>query len=1215
MLALQSRSLLGDNCGLAHVESGQSIAIPTYEQNEVRHNAKSCRSAMEMTPEIWQKVKGLYEAALERPAEHRIRYLTEACPEDELRTEVIRLLANLEEAGSFLNQPLIAGWDRLTTKSEDGFLSSGQILADRFKLKNFIARGGMGEVYEAEDLELQERVALKLVRPELLADAHVMQRFKREVHLAKKVTHPNVCRTFDLFRHHGTTDGDRDLIFVSMELLAGDTLSEYLKRRGRLSSEEALPLITQIAGGMEAAHKVGVIHRDFKPSNIILVSQGTNSVRAVITDFGLALRSGGDGTTLERSATHGIAGTPAYMAPEQIEGCEVTTATDIYAFGLIVHEMLTGSLPFPSQTPFGRTARRLHESIPSPRTIVPDLDARWEAVILRCLEREPSKRFASIGEALPALTQRESAEALAPEGHAEKVYGRILALAALLLFAAGIRIYAKLTQKAERTPFAGSSSTPGSSPVKMRPSVAVVGFRNVSRRSDKDWLSESFIEGLNSELSEGGQLRLVSGESVARMKIDLSLPDSDSYAAGTLRQIHQNVAADYVIQGSFLDLGDQNNGQIRVDARLQDARSGETVDSVIENGNEADLNGLLVKTGADLRQKLNLNTPSGPQTQGRAALPSNLEAARYYAEGLQKLRAFDSLGARDSLEMAVEKEPSFALAHSALAAAWANLGYDAKAQDSAKKAIELSSSLDGENRQWIQAQVYEASHDQAKAVATYDALFRAHPDNLEYGLGLLAARARGGQTKKAQSIADALKALPAPASNDPRIDLLSANAAFVAGDYKQSVIFAEAAQTKAESAGGRLTLALALMRRGAALNYLGQKKEALELDERALRIFAEAGDRDDVAKMNANIGAVLNTQADFVEGMKRQKESLEEFRRIGDRRGVALTLGQLGWAAMAQDRLDEAQRWYEQALRMERELGGDGAGVMMQLAVISSYKGDSSEAILRNEQVLAIAKESGNLTLESETLINLVGLYISRGDLPTAKELLAQADAIFAKTGSKRGAAQALEHWGHILAIENDLAGARQKYNQSVITLTQNDEKPLVPFHQMSLATIEIEQGHTGEAEVLLTQVINYFHSQKNDADEGWAIGIYARAELESGNIASAQQKAEKAKALCAHDQTGSSVGVRVLAARVEGLTGNRKAAEMELKKFLKVAAQHDDVSFGFDLRLVLGEIALKSHDPAGRKILSDLSKDAESKGFLLVSHKANSLLSKPSTP
>jgi eukaryotic-like serine/threonine-protein kinase len=358
---------------------------------------------MAMTPDRWEKVKVLFEAALDRPSEQRLGYLADVCPEDDLRTEVERLLANLEDAGSFLNSRAPSGTDFVATQIESGFLAPLQVLAGRFKLIRFLAKGGMGEVYEAEDQELQERVALKLVRPELLLDPNNLQRFKREVHLAKNVTHPNVCRTFDLFRHHDVQgNSPRDLIFVSMELLVGETLSQHLRRRGRLSQSEALPLITQIAGGMSAAHSAGVVHRDFKPGNIVLVSQTAPPVRAVITDFGLALRPGADGTT-RISGSHGIVGTPAYMAPEQIEGREVTTATDIYAFGLVMHEMLTGSMPFPAETPLAMALRRLSEPPQSPRSIVPELDPNWEAVILRCLERDPAKRFSSVSEVVQAL--------------------------------------------------------------------------------------------------------------------------------------------------------------------------------------------------------------------------------------------------------------------------------------------------------------------------------------------------------------------------------------------------------------------------------------------------------------------------------------------------------------------------------------------------------------------------------------------------------------------------------------------------------------------------------------------------------------------------------------------------------------------------------------------------------------------------------------------
>jgi serine/threonine protein kinase len=259
----------------------------------------------------------------------------------------------------------------------------------------------MGEIYEAEDVETQERVAIKMVRPELLRDSPALQRFRREVHLAKKVTHPNVCRIFDLFRHHHPTaesDTTRDLIFVSMELLRGETLAEHIRRSGRIAPEEFLPLITQIAAGLGAAHRAGVIHRDFKPSNVVLVPKdSSNTLRAVITDFGMALRFGGAAVSLaaDLTAAQGIFGTPAYMAPEQIEGRKVTSAVDIYALGLIIYEMVTGLLPFGSETPLSMALQRVREPAPSPRLVVPDLDPIWETVILQCLERDAAKRFAN----------------------------------------------------------------------------------------------------------------------------------------------------------------------------------------------------------------------------------------------------------------------------------------------------------------------------------------------------------------------------------------------------------------------------------------------------------------------------------------------------------------------------------------------------------------------------------------------------------------------------------------------------------------------------------------------------------------------------------------------------------------------------------------------------------------------------------------------------
>ena len=688
----------------------------------------------------------------------------------------------------------------------------------------------MGEVYEAMDQESEEHVALKLIRPEMVVDPHALQRFRREVHLAKKVTHPNVCRTFDIFRDSSSSNG-QDLVFVSMELLSGENLSQFIKRKGRIGSAEALPLITQMAAGMGSAHRVGVVHRDFKPGNIVLVDQSDGTLRAVITDFGLALRSGGDATTLNTtgSISRGIVGTPAYMAPEQIEGRAVTAATDIYALGLVIYEMLNGSLPNSSDSPVLMALRRAQEPMAPLKPALPGLDSAWESAILRCLEIDPAKRFLTANDLVLALNGDPNGSISAkPTQHNANFRAAFLAVfSGLAILGATIGFYVGRTHKSGAViPISHSPSSPEPtipSGIKPRPAVAVLGFRNLSGNVEKEWISVSLTEAVNSELSQGGQVRIISGESVARVKKDLSLPVSESYSPQTLLQIRQNVSADYVILGSFLDLGKETHGQIRVDAHLQDARSGEMVNSLVEVGSESNLNDLFAKTGDGLRKELRIEAVSPRQeVQSRASRPADPDAARYYFEGLAKLQSFDSLGARDSFEMSISKESTFALSHAALATAWANLGYDQKAQTSAAKAVELSTNLSDEDRLWIEGQYHSVAREGSSAVVSYQTLFTAHPDNIEYGLRLAEAQVLNGTPNEAQNTLQAIGALPIPAASDPRIDLAEANVARGLGNLQSALSAAKNAEQKAESDGAKSTLALALMREATVLESLGK---------------------------------------------------------------------------------------------------------------------------------------------------------------------------------------------------------------------------------------------------------------------------------------------------------------------------------------------------------------------------------------------------------
>ncbi|RPH58329.1 MAG: response regulator [Acidobacteria bacterium] len=292
---------------------------------------------------------------------------------------------------------------------------TGDVVAFRFRIVRYLAKGGMGELYEAEDLELRERVALKTILSTIADNERSILQFKREVHLARQVTHPNVCRIYDVFRHRPAAAASADeqtdeVVFLAMELLHGETLADKLRRDGRFSTLEILPIVRQMAAGLSAAHRVGVVHRDFKSHNVMLVKAPTpeQELRVVVTDFGLARRSAHNestGVTFSLSDADEISGTPAYMAPEQVEGGPVTPATDVYALGVVLYELVTGVCPFVAETPFRTAIKRLQEPPPPPRVHVPDVDRRLEATILRCLARDPMDRFASVNEAVASLEQ------------------------------------------------------------------------------------------------------------------------------------------------------------------------------------------------------------------------------------------------------------------------------------------------------------------------------------------------------------------------------------------------------------------------------------------------------------------------------------------------------------------------------------------------------------------------------------------------------------------------------------------------------------------------------------------------------------------------------------------------------------------------------------------------------------------------------------------
>jgi eukaryotic-like serine/threonine-protein kinase len=358
-----------------------------------------------MTSARWQAITKIFEAALEKPQADRNIFVQDACAGDlELECEITRLLAADEAAGSFLeNSALRTVAPKSALQPRLSFLAYGSVISGRFEILRFIGQGGMGRVYEALDLELKEKIALKAIRPDIALDPRMLSRFKREVQLTRRITHPNVCRTFDIERDYSTSeDGTKsDLTFLTMELLEGETLSDLLRRQGPMTSAEAKPLVLQMIEALSAAHRVGIVHRDFKPSNVVLVPSN-RGLRVVVTDFGLARAilpddqnpAGVAATSL--TGSQGLMGTLVYMAPEQFERGEASVASDIYALGLVMYEMVTCRRPFADAIPFAEAAKRIKEPAPSPKMLVPELDSRWDAAICRCLQLRPEDRFDNV---------------------------------------------------------------------------------------------------------------------------------------------------------------------------------------------------------------------------------------------------------------------------------------------------------------------------------------------------------------------------------------------------------------------------------------------------------------------------------------------------------------------------------------------------------------------------------------------------------------------------------------------------------------------------------------------------------------------------------------------------------------------------------------------------------------------------------------------------
>jgi tetratricopeptide (TPR) repeat protein/tRNA A-37 threonylcarbamoyl transferase component Bud32/TolB-like protein len=1095
-----------------------------------------------------------------------------------------------------------------------------QMLAGRFRVIRFIARGGMGEVYEAEDEELNERVAVKTARFESAKSAHEVERFRREIQLARKVTHPNVCRTFDVFRHGTTPLGaaPSQILIVSMEYLSGETLDHRVRGSGRMGASEALPIAEQMCAGLAAAHHVGVIHRDFKSANVMLVRSRESSaaMRAVVTDFGLAHAEERAEHTLTQPGD--IVGTPSYMAPEQLEGGAITPATDIYALGIVLYEMVTGQLPFSADTPFAVAMKRLKEPAPAARSMVPDLDPAWDAAIRRCLEREPEKRFASTDDVAKAL-RGESVDVVVPEPKPspapKPAWVRVVAALVLAaVFIAGAvegtlwwfrhraaEHEAEIAQAAEQA-------------MGERKSVAILGFQNLSGRKDADALGNILSDSLWSQLDTDA-LRVIPPARVDEMKQNLNIGDgTKSLTKDQIAAIRKFLGADVLVLGSYNVNGPAQHGNVQWNIHLVNGVTGESTGSVAQSGNESELNGLVVHSGRLVRQNLGVTLSAAEEARMDASLSSNADAMRYYAEAREKLRRFDVLAATKLLQQSVGADPQFAQAHSALAQAWDALGFESKAAEEAQKALGAAKGLSAEAKSRANAQLYSATRDWPKAIQEYSQLWAQYRDEPEYGLALANTQNRAGKSKDALTTIGQLRTQSMPPGVKAQVDLAEAAAHDALGDFKQELAVATNAAQSAQSMGANLLLARARILQCGAHLSLGEADQATSLCEEAKKLNVAAGDPLGAARASNDIATAYFAAGNLTAAEPLYQDALSISQSIGDAFDEAGALNNLANIESLRGDHAGAVKNYEQAIRVahERNELGDVARAEQNMATDLYAMGDSTRGAEMFASALKGARDLGDKDLEAHALNNQCIALLSSGVVVDARKSCEASLVIRREIANPGDVGRSLTQLGSVQLAAGDLTGASKSFNDSLASLDTGGAKADAGYARISLAQLAMEQNRLSDAAKYANDAATELASEKDSMGEAEARLMLARAMLASGNVPGAKVLSDKASELAAQSgDRGTKLDAAVVAAMVAAKTGKLADAITQLSAAQKDARAAGLISTEYDARLALGETQIAAgRKNDGRATLKALAQEAKSHGFGLVAQKAQAVVS-----
>jgi DNA-binding winged helix-turn-helix (wHTH) protein/tetratricopeptide (TPR) repeat protein len=719
-----------------------------------------------------------------------------------------------------------------------------------------------------------------------------------------------------------------------------------------------------------------------------------------------------------------------------------------------------------------------------------------------------------------------------------------------------------------------ATSPPAStSPLKMRRSVAVLGFRNVAGGRNQDWLSTAFTEMLNTELAANGDLRLVSGEDVANVKHDLSLSVEDTLAKSTLARLRSSLGADVVVVGSYTLVSDGGKNRIRLDIRAQDTALGETISENAITGDETDLFDIASQAGNRLRESLDPILSLAPEGGGIQPFPgsTNQLAVQFYSEGRARSYDFDFVGARDFLKRSIAADPGFALGHSALSEALSRLGYESDARYEAKLAMQDAKGLPPETTLAIQGRYQESLNDWADAAATSRTLFNLFPDNMDYGLRLAAEQLHLSPLDAEKTLAS-LRKLPSPMGVDPRIDLMDSSV-MILQDIPKARAAAERAIAKASAQGATLMVARGygvLCQQDSSLSQ-SMEQSASECTL-ARNSYMSAGDQNNAARTLNDFASVYYQHGDLDQAAKMWKEAINVFRSAGDDEGLAASSNNVGDVLLTRGRFAESRKLLLQAIAGYQSTG-DRSGVALakaDLGQIALLKADLSDARSNYEQALAMG------TLASD----------------------------------RSAAAYGLMGLGQVSMEQDQLPEAREKYEEALKLRIEIGEKETIFQSRVALARLAIEEGHAAIAEHDARACRDEFHKSQFPDDEIEAGLVLASALLAQAKTAEARSELGKLRPLGEKTENRElSLRFTLEQGRILLAEHDFQAAHTLVEMVSKAAESSGTAEIALEARTVLAEVQRASGNAAeASKQLNILEVRERSAGFLLLASKTRAV-------